>query len=92
MIVSDVAEYLNGNGGPVLVLSDRKSHLEALQSMLADEGIKAALLTGDLSTTKRREVGAAIRSGGVPAICATGSLIGEGFDLPDLSAYSWPPR
>jgi superfamily II DNA or RNA helicase len=86
MIVSDVIEYLKDNPGPVLVLSDRRSHCETLQGLLFDQGVKAEVLTGDLSTTKRREVVAAIRSGVVPAICATGSLIGEGFDLPDLSA------
>jgi len=44
------------------------------------------LLIGDLSTGKRRERIGKIRTGNVQAIVATGSLVGEGFDLPDLSA------
>jgi len=86
MIVSDAAKYLQDNDGPVLILSDRKAHCKRLQAMLTDEGIEVELLIGDLSTGKRRERIGKIRTGNVQAIVATGSLVGEGFDLPDLSA------
>ncbi|OPY13245.1 MAG: excinuclease ABC subunit B [Syntrophus sp. PtaB.Bin001] len=86
LIVDDVVDYFRGNDGPVLILSDRKSHCLTLSEMLVDEGIRAEPLIGDLSTSKRREVVAAIRAGEVQAICATGNLIGEGFDLPAASA------
>jgi len=86
LIVSDVTEYLRNNDGPALVLTDRKVHCEMLADMLTDLGIKAALLTGDLPRVKREETVRDIRAGKVRAIVATGSLVGEGFDLPALSA------
>ena len=85
-IAADVTHYLHEADGPVLVLSDRKSHCEILQTMLADLGTPAELLTGDLSNRKRTETVERIRAGKVKAIVATGSLVGEGFDLPALSA------
>lgn len=86
LIASDVVAYLKENQGPVVLLSDRKQHCETLQGMLVNQEIAAELLTGDLSATKRREVVEKIRAGQVQAIVATGSLIGEGFDLKALSA------
>jgi len=86
LIVSDVMDYLREGAGPGLVLSDRKSHCETLQGMLSALGIKAEILTGNLSTTRRREVVDKIRAEEVQAIVATGPLVGEGFDLPALTA------
>lgn len=86
LIVSDVANYIQDNAGPCLVLSDRKSHCEVLAEMLTVQGIKTAILMGNLSTGKRKEVMEMIRAEGAQAIVATGSLVGEGFDLPALSA------
>ncbi len=86
MIVGDVADFLKINSGPVLVLSERTTHCKVLQAMLADRGVAAEILIGNLSARKRREVVALIRDGKVEALCATGSLVGEGFDLPAASA------
>jgi len=86
MIVADVVDYLKGNEGPVLILSDRKSHCEELQSMLTDAGIEAELLTGDLSISKRKKVVERIRAGQVQAVCATVQIAGEGLDFPELRA------
>ena len=86
LIAEDVAVYLRGNKGPVLILSDRKPHCDTLTKMLADKEINAAILTGDLGTIKRKETVERIRAGEVQAIVATGSLVGEGFDLPSLNA------
>jgi len=86
LIVADVVEYLRVNGGPVLILSDRKAHCEALMELLKNTEIKTAILTGELGSRKRKETVERIRTGKVGAIVATGSLIGEGFDLPSLNA------
>jgi len=86
MIILDVTEFLRDNSGPVLVLSDRKAHCEDLAGMLIDQGIKTEILTGELATGKRKDAVERIVSGEVQAVCATGSLVGEGFDLPALSA------
>lgn len=85
-IASDVVEYLRKDSGPVLVLSDRTSHVETLADMITALGFKTAILTGTLADSRRKETIQAIRAGEVQAICATGSLVGEGFDLPALSA------
>jgi len=86
LIVSDVIQEAAKCSGIILVLSDRKSHCEILTGMLTDKGIKAAMLIGDLSSGKRREVIEKINTGEVDVIVATGSLVGEGFDLPALSS------
>jgi len=86
LIVSDVVSYLQENNGPVMVLSDRKAHCEMLVKMLIDLGVNAEILIGDLPKAMREEAVDKIRAGKVQAICATGSLIGEGFDLPTASA------
>jgi len=86
LIVSDVAEYLRDHQGPVALLSDRKQHCETLQGMLIDLGVKSEILTGSLGNKQRRKTIEKIHGGDVQAIVATGSLIGEGFDLPALSA------
>lgn len=85
-IAADVVEYLRKDSGPVLILSDRTSHVETLAGMITDRGFKTAILTGTLAAWRRKETVAKIRAGEVQAICATGSLVGEGFDLPDLTA------
>lgn len=86
LVVSDVVQEVANGGGISLVLSDRKSHCEILAGMLTGKGIKTAILIGDLSTSKRKEVIEKINAGEVSVIVATGSLVGEGFDLPALSA------
>lgn len=75
-----------------LVLSDRKIHIENLQNEIkANIPIDTQIytLTGDLSKKKRREIINKIKDGitnKLPfCILATGSLIGEGFDIPELN-------
>jgi len=86
LIAADVAQEAQGKGGGVcLVLSDRKAHCEALQAALQGHGIEAHLLTGDLSNGERQAVVAALDGGEVKVLIATGQLIGEGFDCPELS-------
>ena len=48
-------------------------------------GIEAALLTGDLNTDQRKSVLERLRAGKEKVVVATGQLIGEGFDCPDLA-------
>lgn len=84
MICSDVAANLDQ--GTALVLSDRKEHCVTLQAMLQERfGISAAVLTGDTPIKKREELVQDINNGQVPALVATGQLIGEGFDCKHLS-------
>ena len=85
LIASDVAQEARNGGGVCLVLSDRKTHCETLVGFLADRGIEAAMLTGDLGTGERQRVVEDLNGGKVKVLVATGQLIGEGFDCRELS-------
>lgn len=88
MIASDVADEVRrtGNGEVCLILSDRKLHCATLQGILKHKHhIAADLMTGDLTTEERRQVVERVRAGNTRVLVATGQLIGEGFDCPNLS-------
>jgi superfamily II DNA or RNA helicase len=86
LIASDVAREAGNGGGVCLVLTDRKAHCEALADLLSAHGVKASLLTGNLSNTERQETVADLNAGKVKVLVATGQLIGEGFDCRELSS------
>lgn len=79
-----IAAKVSRDTGPALILSDRKAHCETLAAMLADHGIKAEILTG--STKDRERIVEDMQQGRCKHLVATGSLIGEGFDLPAISS------
>ena len=85
LIAQDVAKEASNGGGICLVLSDRKSHCEALQNLLLEEGVKSELLTGDVSNGERKATVESLNSGHIKVLIATGQLIGEGFDCKELS-------
>ena len=86
LIASDVAKDIQKDNGVCLVLSDRKKHCETLQSLLRyKHHVAADLLTGDLSDEERKKVLQRIQTGQASVIVATGQLVGEGFDCPNLS-------
>ncbi len=68
------------------MLSDRKAHCTELQKILKQEhGLDAAVLVGGLSQKARTAVSKRISQGEVDVLICTGQLIGEGYDLPELS-------
>jgi superfamily II DNA or RNA helicase len=88
LIASDVAAEVARLEGKdtCLVLSDRKLHCAALQGILKYKyRIPVELLTGDLKTDQRRNVVERVRNGQCRVLVATGQLVGEGFDCPNLS-------
>ena len=86
MIAADVEKEVRTGKGVCLVLSDRKKHCETLQGILRFKfGVEAQLLTGDVSDEDRRLVLERIQHGRARVLVATGQLIGEGFDCPDLA-------
>ena len=86
LIASDVASEANNGGGVCLVLSDRKSHCEALQVMLQSKfNVQSELLTGDISAMQRQKIVERLNRGSIKVLVATGQLIGEGFDCRELS-------
>ncbi|MFH0997036.1 MAG: DEAD/DEAH box helicase [Pseudomonadota bacterium] len=76
----------NEGTGVALILSDRKSHCEALRVALSDIGIDASVLTGDTCPKDRTALSVRLRAGDVRVLVATGQLIGEGYDLPEISS------
>jgi len=93
LVASDVVSALNEGRFP-LVLSDRKDHLESLlteiTSMLGKSQNAGYLMTSEtgkrIRTRIMRDIKAAHQRGEYHFLLSTGSLIGEGFDLPELSA------
>ncbi len=86
LIASDVTREAQNGNGICLVLSDRKAHCEALQAALSDKfGVSSEVLTGDRSSSQRKDIVSRLNAGKIKILIATGQLIGEGFDLPALS-------
>jgi superfamily II DNA or RNA helicase len=73
-----------------LLISDRKDHLDLLSGFVAESmpDLKIMRLDGDLTSKRRKAAIADIKLSleqKIPLIImSTGSLIGEGFDLPEL--------
>jgi superfamily II DNA or RNA helicase len=92
LIVRDILATTQEGEFP-LVLSDRKGHLERLlavsQDASTDKAPRGFILTSELGKRRRSQaIAEALRlhEGGKPVfLLSTGSLIGEGFDLPELS-------
>ncbi len=85
LIVDDIASALRQDKGVCLVLSDRKAHCENLRLLLKYRyRIAADVLTGDLSAKKRQALTDRLQTNKVKVLIATGQLIGEGFDCPQL--------
>jgi superfamily II DNA or RNA helicase len=88
LIAGDVAAevQLNGEGQVCLVLSDRKHHCSTLHAILKHKyHVSADILTGDLNLEERRQVVERVNEGKCRVLIATGQLVGEGFDCPNLS-------
>ena len=86
LIASDVAQASQENHGVCLVLSDRKAHCETLVALLRYKfAVTCELLTGDLTSSQRKEVLEKINGHESNVLVATGQLIGEGFDCRDLT-------
>jgi len=79
------------NGRVPLVLSDRKEHLDLMMEEVAnctEQQIELVYLDGSLSArelhSRIEHFQATIKRGGRACLFSTASLIGEGFDLPEL--------
>lgn len=81
-LVAGCIDRVTGRG-QVLVTSDRVEHLKALAELsgYGDESV----LTGKTPKKKRQAMVEQVRSGELPVVFSTLSLIGEGFDASGLS-------
>jgi len=86
LIAEDVAREARESAGICIVLSDRKAHCENLQALLRLRfKVESELLTGDLAIEERQVVVERLNAGRARVVIATGQLLGEGFDCPNLS-------
>ena len=84
MIVNSIKQSVNHDRS-VMVLTERKEHIELLAKLMADKGIKVVELHGGISTKQRQERITFLSSNGEAVVTlATGKYVGEGFDLPHL--------
>jgi superfamily II DNA or RNA helicase len=87
LIAQDVASEVNQTDGICLVLSDRKQHCETLKAILTfRHKITAEVLTGDVEASRRAVILEQLAQGNIRVMIATGQLLGEGFDCPNLSS------
>lgn len=84
LVAQDVAREAYNGGGTCLVLTDRKEHAATLRDLLAGFNLDVALLTGDTPKGDREAIVEQLNRGEIKALCATGQLIGEGFDAKGL--------
>ena len=84
MIADDAILESQKGKGIALIISDRKDHCHALQKLIHDRGYDSSLLIGSLKGKEREETVGEINSGNINIVIATGQLIGEGFDCPNL--------
>ncbi len=85
LIASHAAGEANGNAGITLVLSDRKTHCEALRAVLLSQGVDSDILTGDVSKKNRIELTDRLADGRCKVLIGTSQLLSEGFDCPSIS-------
>jgi superfamily II DNA or RNA helicase len=86
LIVDDIVEALTQGRFP-LVLTERKAHLDQIEERLKTKTeASIAVLYGGQGKKVRAKAMSLITDGstGPRVLLATGKLIGEGFDLPDL--------
>ena len=85
-ICGDIAAAVEA-GRNCLVLTQWTEHLEALSGELQRLGIEAIVMRGGMGKKARASASAQMEaqaSAGGLALLATGSFLGEGFDLPQL--------
>jgi superfamily II DNA or RNA helicase len=87
LICRTVKEH-NGTGIS-LILSDRREHCETLADILKQEhDVRVAALTGQTPAKEREQIVRDLQSGECHFLVATGQLVGEGFDLPEITTLA----
>ncbi len=81
-IIADIKAEAD-KGLKCLVLTERKEHVEVLSYYLKRE-YEIIMLTGDLTDKQKKEKVKQVESGNFQILLATGQLLGEGTDFPNL--------
>lgn len=96
LVVNDALTAYH-QGRQILVLSERVGHAEAIYQQLLKQApsLKIALVTGQMKKNDRAQLFDAIKNNQYQLMVATGGVVGEGFDWPQLDAlfltfpFSW---
>lgn len=83
LIAKDVQTEIE-RGKTILILTERKEHVKIL-SLYIHDVCECITLTGDDSIRDRKSKLDQIKSGHFQVLIATGQLLGEGIDLPQLN-------
>ncbi|WP_233520503.1 TOTE conflict system archaeo-eukaryotic primase domain-containing protein [Flocculibacter collagenilyticus] len=88
-IVDDILSCIDDKRS-VMVLTERKEHIEHLSALLTQKGLLVVELHGGISAKQRQERIAMLEenkdlTNDKQVILATGKYVGEGFDLPYLN-------
>lgn len=83
MIIEDILNQISENKR-ILVLSERKEHLEILAMYLKGK-CETIVISGDDSAPKRKSKLKQIESGHYQVILSTGQFFGEGLDIGNIS-------
>ena len=87
LIADHITDDYKDNQQPIMVVSDRVSHCENIIDLLENKkNIKPVILNGKQSKKYREQAVKDLKAGKYNILIATASLLGEGFDAPDLSA------
>ncbi|MBI3458723.1 DEAD/DEAH box helicase family protein [Candidatus Azambacteria bacterium] len=84
MIIEDILNKVSEEGKRLLVLSERKEHLEILAMYLKGK-CETIVISGDDSAQKRKSKLKQIESGHYRVILSTGQFFGEGIDIRGIS-------
>lgn len=83
LIIQDIKREINA-GRKILVLTERKAHIEILNQYL--KGVcEVIILTGEDSEEKRKAKFNQLETGDFQVLLATGQLVGEGIDINTVS-------
>jgi superfamily II DNA or RNA helicase len=86
-IVNSIKQAVD-NQRSIMVLTERKEHIELLAGMITNKGVKVVELHGGISAKQRQKRIALLQDKKeeteAVVILATGKYVGEGFDLPHL--------
>ena len=94
--MDDVVQVLS-SGAKCLVLTERLDHCEILLALIRQKtkGVHAAIATGVMTRKQREKITKRMHQDRFQLLIATGKLIGEGFDWPEVShlflafPFSW---
>lgn len=95
-IINDLVPILQ-SGGKCLLLTERVEHCQILLDLVRKniKGIHAAVAEGKMTKNERKRISKRILQDRFQLLIATGKLIGEGFDWPEVSylflayPFSW---